>query len=669
MNIPEKFRLPFRDDKPFGALILLFFAVPLLFSVITYENFEIIKYSLWLGFLGLTLFLWVKENYLHSSEGSSQQKPGRLIKLNKPAFILLGLFFLFAVISTIFSADLLNSLVGFYYRFTNSLVFYGSWVLLVVLLVFILNRQKFELLAKLAVFDSLLISVVGIFQSFGIGYYQGSGSGGIMMRAPSLLGNPNFSTLFIVAALPYALYFFLGNNNLKSKIYYGCTIFFIVWSLAMMSSRGAWLGFAAAIAVWLVISAAYRLGKKFWLALVLLGVSAVITANFYFLIRPSDSGQVVDYTESNVQLRFFVWDIARQGMQVHPWTGIGLGNFHILYSQFRDKQLASEGVFDDAHNLFLQMGATGGLPMVASFLALILASFLLGLKKIGEEKDGLALAGMSGLSAFVITAAFTPVSIPCYLLLALILAGLVMPYSKDYSVRFPKALAFGTGLLGIFMILAGAMFFLSELVFYFGAKAYLRGDYPKALSYSTLAAKLNPTDPLFYVYRAGSEIMLNKNDKIISESINKVVSLHPKESGRFVSASNLYFIWYMHSRNGEHLNSAISAMAEALKKDPLYSDRYGKMALYYYQKGDLAAARIYSEINLKYDNKFLPTWILLAKIYQTEGKRDQAIYALEKAYKLQPTSPRLKLVWYMAKQTQDIKKVPIDVAVVQNSLE
>ena len=48
MKFPGKLRLPYRDEPAFGFLALAVFLLPLAFFLYSYENFESIKFSLFL---------------------------------------------------------------------------------------------------------------------------------------------------------------------------------------------------------------------------------------------------------------------------------------------------------------------------------------------------------------------------------------------------------------------------------------------------------------------------------------------------------------------------------------------------------------------------------------------------------------------------------------------
>src|SRR5438128_196335 len=106
----NNFRLPYREDSSFSFLVLLIFIVPLAFTIYTYENFETVKFSLFLFLFGCSLLSFVIKVFRQKFFD---------IKYHKTFYIWLGVFILWTALSTIFAYDKLYAVVGFYYRFTN----------------------------------------------------------------------------------------------------------------------------------------------------------------------------------------------------------------------------------------------------------------------------------------------------------------------------------------------------------------------------------------------------------------------------------------------------------------------------------------------------------------------------------------------------------------------
>ena len=50
--------------------------------------------------------------------------------------------------------------------------------------------------------------------------------------------------------------------------------------------------------------------------------------------------------------RLIIWDLAKQSIQAHPWTGTGYGTWLMEFSKISDYIYLT---FDTAHNLWLQL--------------------------------------------------------------------------------------------------------------------------------------------------------------------------------------------------------------------------------------------------------------------------------------------------------------------------
>src|SRR4029079_17946564 len=123
-------------------------------------------------------------------------------------------------------------------------------------------------------------------------------------------------------------------------------------------------------------------------------------------------------------LRFYVWDVARQAILNHPLLGVGPGNFSIFFQSHRTSLFADQnGVFDDAHNLFLQLLASNGIPFGILFVILLVVSIVFGFKKIKKDRDPTTVALVVSLISWCLMASFTPVPSANFLLLAVIVAG------------------------------------------------------------------------------------------------------------------------------------------------------------------------------------------------------------------------------------------------------
>ncbi len=664
-NALSKIRLPFREDNIFSLLFLLVLTVPLAFTIYTRENFEIIKYTFWLILLGVIFLVLALKVYGRENRYNLKTFP-RL-----PLF-LLSAFIIFVIVSTFFSPDKLNSIFGFYYRFANSLLVYCLWAVTFFLFMLYGGRQRLLVLVKVLVFDALVISLVGILQAQGIAYYEGLDMAAIS-RAPSLLGNPIFSSMFIVAVFPFAVYFGFKAERFSAKLYYGLAGFFMLACVVLLTSRGAWLGLGTGILAMLVIATFYAKNKKVIifgiLGLILVSIS---TVGFLKAYNVQNGRLTLSLAEENATTRLYAWGMAREAIISHPWVGVGLGNFQQYFEQNREKYLSNAVQnFDDAHNLFLQLPATAGVPATLTFIGLLIAAIFSAIKHFKKQQDYFALAVAGAIIIFSITASFTPVTIPCLLLLALLiaLAFSLKETEESVEVKPGKSLRIILFVCGAGLLVMGVNFVIAEHLFYRATWAYIGQDYKKAEQLATWAIKLNPTNQLYFLYKGGSQILGNANPQAIAKTKQELIKLHPKAAVTYSMSGTLNFLSFIKTGDRKYFQDATDNMSRSLKIDPFSAGRYVRLGYFYLWIADGDTAKEWTKSGLSLDKDYLPGWLQLAKIYQVQGKKAQLIYALNNALRIRPDIMELRALAKIAKEAKDPKSVPVNMPPEMGSLE
>ncbi len=665
IELIKKIRLPFREDNIFSLLFLLVLSVPLAFTIYTRENFETVKYALWLVLFGATIIaVSVKTPHL---EGQFKKRA-----LPRLAGILLGLFIFFILVSTIFSPDWINSVFGFYYRFANSLLFYCLWAGTILVMVLIGSRERLLVLIKVLIFDALIISVVGIFQTQGIGYYEGLDMP-LFARSPSLLGNPIFSSMFVAGLLPFVIFFLHKTEKFSAKLYYSLTGVFMVSCIILLASRGVWLGAGIGFLVMLAVVAFYSKNKKMIASGIIgLVMVSVMTYGFFQVYSAQNGRLTLSLSEENATTRLYAWGMAREAVIAHPVAGVGLGNFQQFFEQNREKFLSnSVQNFDDAHNLFLQLAATAGVPAVLAFIVLLAVAIFFAAGHFKKHGDYLALAVIGSIVIFAVSASFTPVAIPCFLSLAVVLAVAFSSEGRGEvvvaSLKKPVAVIFF--IIGVCLAVMGLGLITAEHLFYRATWAYVGRDYNTAEKLSSWAITLNPTNQLYYLYKAGSQVLVGSEAKEIAKTQRALINLHPQAAVTHAMAGTLNFLQFLKTADQQYFQAAVNSMTRSLKIDPFAANRYVRLGYFYLYHFDLDTAREHTKSGLSLDKKYLPGWFQLAKIYQIQGKKPQLIYALDNALKIRPDIMELRALAKMAKESVDVKTVPVNLPPEQGQLE
>lgn len=655
----SKLRWPYRQDLAFSLLAILTLVAPLAFTLKTYENFETIKFCLLLVLSGLALFAFL----------SSYAKTGEIrLYLSKPFVLALAAFLVFGGLSSFLHPGSAASFFGLYTRYTGGLLFYLVLALLILLLSATFSREKYFFLLKLLVFEAFLAAVYSLLQSVEIGYYFGVDAG-VLNKGPSFLGNPNFTSFFLVVALPLALFFCIRAKSVLAKVYYATVLFVTLWALVVLTSRGALLALALGLIILSLLWFTKQHSRKHAiLSLAAIVAGGILLSLFLPLARPQVLKQTLQLRDDNINLRFYVWDLAAQAVLAHPVLGLGLGNFLEYYELNRGEHLADQlEAFDDPHNLFLFQASTGGLGFVLSFLALIFFAGYAFIQGFRASDDPMLGALAVSLVVWSIAASFTPVPVAAFIFLAVLLAGQALVVSQPLVLRIPKILGVCLKILGVGLAIYGLLFIISEHVFFQAYQAYYSRQYEKARNFSKWAETICPCNGLYGLYNLGSRIKLEKDSPQVLKDL-EIFSQNQLMRPR-LRAANLYFLLYLETKNYRHAETAITYLTEILGRNPRHSERHARVGFYYFEAGQVEVSMLYINNALSLNPKFFPAWLLKAKLHQIRGEKQPMLYSLKQVQKQFPQDLYLRKLIFDAEQQADIKGLPIVVGANYDRLE
>lgn len=130
-------------------------------------------------------------------------------------------------------------------------------------------------------------------------------------------------------------------------------------ALYLTFSRGAWvLGIPAALCAvgWLCLR------PPRWRVMVSVGAGLLLAATSIVY------GRVAPEAE---QLRIPVWESTLAMIADHPWPGVGLGGFRLVYPRYMKAEAWAEPLLWHPHNMWLDAGVKLGLPGLAGFALLV----------------------------------------------------------------------------------------------------------------------------------------------------------------------------------------------------------------------------------------------------------------------------------------------------------
>src|SRR3989344_3792775 len=442
----------------------------------------------------LALFFWQTisdESFL--KETLSKYRVGK-----KAIWILLGIILLI-ILSTIFSSDIVFSLWTSPHR-SGGAVNLIFCVLMAVVMYFILKAKDWQKLWNFSFLIGDLVVLFAFIQYFNLMpnlfvAYEG--------RPPSTLSNPILLAIYLLFLIFPAISFFIKNFKekyqggqktswvSKESIFYLASVVLFVFGIFISGSRAAYLGLAIGGSYFLIFYP--KLMHKARMAFVIL-LGLAISGILYVSLTPNlpsfiannpkvsfvaDRISLTSITQALGQTRFSAWQTFFQSVKEKPILGWGPENQAVAFDRYYNPDLdylvvLGQDWWDRAHNIFLDLSVSFGIPFL--ILYLLLFSFLFwklkNVKKNNPEKTLPAHAIQSVVLAYFITLSFGFDSATTYLILFFIvgyslylISNQAEPeqfqiHSKIYSSLF-KNRKITTGALLVF-----AVWFLWQ----FGAK-------------------------------------------------------------------------------------------------------------------------------------------------------------------------------------------------------
>jgi len=163
--------------------------------------------------------------------------------------------------------------------------------------------------------------------------------------------------------------------------------FFIAGALFISESRGAWLGIAVAMGIWILLIFRERALQLLALGL---GISAGIVGGIFVVTRlaPGQNIPLLTPTLFTANSRLILYQNSLRLMQDYPFTGIGLGDtFGMVYSRY---QLYIPVPFlSYAHNLFLSVSLGQGLLGLIALIGLLILFyyFVFRVEQAGIDRE------------------------------------------------------------------------------------------------------------------------------------------------------------------------------------------------------------------------------------------------------------------------------------------
>lgn len=324
------------------------------------------------------------------------------IKYDKKDLFVLT-FLLFALISLIFSINKNVSLFGEPGRDE------GFFMILTYILVYYFAKyyfKEYENFYKILFIITIAISVLSILQFYDLVPFQKNL--GLQYRqywTSGTFGNPNFLGSYITLILPIFMCLFILNG--KKRFLVASSIVF--WAMLSSLTRSAWVAFG----VYSIIGIIYIIYRKekvlFKNALILLIVFGIVFVGGDLLsngrivgrnknmLNELKSGMENGITGEMGSGRIEIWKVTLNQIKMHPLFGTGIDTLKdgIIQDQneyYVQRAIESGTYVDKAHNEYLQIAATMGIPALVIYLLFIIFIIKDNMKNMFKSKIVLILS-------------------------------------------------------------------------------------------------------------------------------------------------------------------------------------------------------------------------------------------------------------------------------------
>jgi O-antigen ligase/Tfp pilus assembly protein PilF len=415
-------------------------------------------------------------------------------KKNLIAWALGGLATIF-LLASIFSVDPSFSFWGNPLR-SGGFINFAFYIFFAFAAYVIVKKEYWPVIWKFSIGVGAIVSLVALIQYFSLFKTIFSAA---TSRPSSTLGNPILLAIYLLLLTFLALGFFVQEKKLLHKAIYGASVALFLVTILVTGSRAAYLGFIFGLIYFLLFYPKKLQGLKTGIAIVLiLVIGAVAYMNTQSHLLPfleknrafQQIQQRLSISSFLTDARFPAWVIGYSAFTEKPISGWGPENYSVAFDKHFNSSVGSEETrwWDRAHNVYLEIATTAGLPALIIYLALF-ALIIWYLQKMlwnkaPDHHDQLwAHVICATLIAYTIANIFSFDSFSSYMMFFLIVAyamRLVFQQNREIALSRSTASVGKIVAIGLAVIALGFLWQYNIVPFYVNsrintAEAYING--------------------------------------------------------------------------------------------------------------------------------------------------------------------------------------------------
>lgn len=231
------------------------------------------------------------------------------------------------------------------------------------------------------VFLGIILSAYGLLQSFGHDPLKWNSLYGPVVGT---LGNPDFFSATLGVMALATVWYAISENRRWVQVSSAILVIIEVFAIKRSGSFQGLVAFAFGFAI-LAVAKIWQFNRRFGIvACVVAGVGSIPVFAGMLNVGPL----AAHIYRASLRNRVDYWHSALGMFRAHPLVGVGLDRLGDSYAQYAPQiQVVQGQSTDNAHNVFLQLMATGGLVVTLPYL------FLLGVIFIAAWRGVKAAAG------------------------------------------------------------------------------------------------------------------------------------------------------------------------------------------------------------------------------------------------------------------------------------
>jgi len=518
-------------------------------------------------------------------------------KINKYSILSTLLFLGFSLLSVLFAQNKFIAFFGENMR-KNGFITYFCLAIFFLLTALHVKMESVVSMYRFIVLTALTIGIYGLMQMTGNDFIKWADHGDAVI---STLGNSNFagSMMSILAILCFGGVFINRISKLVRALSLLGFLILCVTILPTNARQGLLLlifGIGAILIIYI-----FNVNRKLGITSVSLAFIAIVLA-ISGMLQIGPLSQYL-YKES-VTTRGYYWRAGIEMFKDHMLFGVGLDNYGSFFKQYREVGYPLKYGYSltssNAHNVFIQQFATGGIFVGLVYLILMGIIFIRGIKALKKFKNNERLLVGTFFVAWLAFQAQSIISIDNIgiTIWGWVLGGVVVGLSSEYSFENVASNTTKAGKqknsrsLGLFQPAVSTTFGIAAIIFVvflhrgesnmFKVRAAFNPAVPaQKIVFYDFANKTIDTPLIDYQYKIlTASFMYNMGYK--QEASNILEELH-KADNRNLDVLTIISSYYELEGN---INSAIGSRKKIILLDPWNSTNYLQLAYNYKLIGD-----------------------------------------------------------------------------------